>query len=76
MTGCTVHVATRTLDDGPILCQEAVEVLEGDDEASLHERIKAVERRLYPEVIVRVREAIAAGEPPSSLARPAKVGGR
>ena len=75
-TGCTVHVATTALDDGPILCQEAVDVLVDDDEASLHARIKAVERRLYPEVIVQVREAIASGEAPSSLARPAEVTGR
>src|SRR5690606_11219556 len=46
VTGCTVHVATESVDDGPILAQEAVPVLEGDDEATLHERIKGVERRL------------------------------
>jgi phosphoribosylglycinamide formyltransferase 1 len=51
VTGCTVHVATLQVDDGPILAQEAVPVLDGDDEASLHERIKAVERRLYPDTI-------------------------
>lgn len=50
-TGCTVHVATEAVDDGPILAQEVVPVLPGDDEASLHERIKAVERRLYPATI-------------------------
>jgi phosphoribosylglycinamide formyltransferase-1 len=51
VTGCTVHVATLEVDDGPILAQEAVPVLPDDDEASLHERIKAVERRLYPDTI-------------------------
>jgi len=51
VTGCTVHVATLEVDAGPILAQEAVPVLPGDDEGSLHERIKAVERRLYPETI-------------------------
>ena len=51
VTGCTVHVATLEVDAGPILAQEAVPILEGDDEASLHERIKAVERRLYPDTI-------------------------
>jgi phosphoribosylglycinamide formyltransferase-1 len=51
VTGCTVHVATLEVDAGPILAQEAVPVLAGDDEASLHERIKAVERRLYPDTI-------------------------
>lgn len=51
VTGCTVHVATEKVDDGPILAQEAVPVLEGDDEATLHERIKTVERRLYVETL-------------------------
>lgn len=51
VTGCTVHVATLEVDAGRILAQEAVPVLPGDDEESLHERIKAVERRLYPETI-------------------------
>ena len=50
-TGCTVHVATAVVDDGPILAQEAVAVREDDTEDSLHERIKAVERRLYPATI-------------------------
>ncbi len=51
VTGCTVHVATEQVDDGPILAQEAVPVLPDDDEATLHERIKAVERRLYTDTI-------------------------
>jgi len=53
VTGCTVHIATADVDAGPILAQEAVPVLPGDDKASLHERIKAVERRLYPDTIAR-----------------------
>lgn len=51
VTGCTVHVATETVDHGPIVAQEAVPVLPDDTEASLHERIKTVERRLYPATI-------------------------
>ncbi len=51
VTGCTVHVVTEEMDVGPILAQEAVPVLPGDTEAALHERIKAVERRLYPVTI-------------------------
>ena len=51
VTGCTVHLATERVDHGPILAQEAVPVLVDDDEDRLHERIKVVERRLYPEII-------------------------
>lgn len=56
ITGCTVHVATLEVDAGPILAQEAVRVEPGDDEASLHERIKVVERRLYVDTIRAVVE--------------------
>ena len=56
LTGCTVHLATLEVDSGPILAQEAVPVLPGDTVESLHERIKEVERRLYPETIRRFIE--------------------
>jgi phosphoribosylaminoimidazolecarboxamide formyltransferase/IMP cyclohydrolase len=48
VTGCTVHLVDATLDGGPIVLQEAVPILAGDAEATLHERIKAVEHRLLP----------------------------
>ena len=51
VTGCTVHVATLEMDAGPVLAQEEVPVLPGDTAESLHERIKAVERVLYPRTI-------------------------
>src|SRR4051812_10867318 len=54
VTGTTVHLVTEDVDSGEILAQEAVPVLPDDTEATLHERIKAVERRLYPEVIERL----------------------
>jgi len=56
VTGVTVHVATLEVDTGPILAQEAVPVLPGDDEESLHERIKEVERVLYPDTIKAIVE--------------------
>ena len=49
--GCTVHVVTDVLDDGPILGQAAVPVLPGDDEASLAARVLAAENALYPRVL-------------------------
>jgi phosphoribosylglycinamide formyltransferase-1 len=49
-----VHVATLEVDDGPILAQEAVTVADDDTVETLQERIKQVERRLYPDVIARV----------------------
>src|SRR5919199_5222223 len=54
VTGCTVHVATLEVDSGPILAQEAVPILETDDEDTLHERIKAVEHQLYPRVLAEL----------------------
>lgn len=48
ITGSTVHFVDREVDHGPIILQEAVRVEQTDDEASLHERIKAVEHRLLP----------------------------
>lgn len=56
VTGCTVHVVTEEVDEGPILAQEAVPVLPDDTEATLHERIKEVERRLLPATIRRFVE--------------------
>ena len=53
-TGSTVHVVDAGVDTGPVIVQEAVAVLPGDDEASLHERIKVVERRLLAEVVTRI----------------------
>jgi phosphoribosylglycinamide formyltransferase-1 len=54
VTGCTVHLVDAGMDTGPILAQEVVPVLDDDDETALHERIKAVERRLLAQVIADV----------------------
>ncbi|MDQ2729927.1 MAG: phosphoribosylglycinamide formyltransferase [Actinomycetota bacterium] len=61
-TGCTVHVATESVDAGPILAQQEVSVEAGDTQLSLHERIKVVERRLYPETIQAFLAGVADSE--------------
>lgn len=66
-SGCTVHVATEELDDGPILAQVSVPVLLTDDEDTLHERIKTVERDLYPRVVSRVMASLRHGIEPSDF---------
>jgi phosphoribosylglycinamide formyltransferase 1 len=49
--GATVHFVTAELDHGPIIAQGAVPVLDGDTEASLAERVLAVEHRIYPQAV-------------------------
>ena len=50
-SGATVHLVDEGVDSGPVLAQERVPVLPGDTPDTLHERIKAVEHRLLPEVV-------------------------
>ena len=57
VTGCTVFVVDDGVDAGPIVAQAAVPVADGDDEATLHERIKVAERALLVGTVGRmVRE--------------------
>ncbi len=56
ITGCTVHFVDEGVDTGPIIAQAAVPVLADDDEATLHRRIQALERRLYPAVLQAIAE--------------------
>ena len=50
-SGATVHLVDEGVDSGQVLAQERVAVLPGDTPDTLHERIKAVEHRLLPEVV-------------------------
>lgn len=49
--GCTVHFVTPQLDCGPIIVQAAVPVLDGDDEATLAQRVLEQEHRVFPSAI-------------------------
>ncbi|BDZ59093.1 phosphoribosylglycinamide formyltransferase [Barrientosiimonas endolithica] len=51
VTGATMHLVDDGLDSGPILDQRAVRIQPDDDEASLHERIKVVERAMLVEQV-------------------------
>jgi phosphoribosylglycinamide formyltransferase-1 len=56
VTGVTVHFANEVFDEGPIVAQEAVPVLDGDTVEELEARIHEVEHRLYPEVLAAVAD--------------------
>jgi phosphoribosylglycinamide formyltransferase-1 len=51
--GCTVHLVTETMDDGPILAQAAVPVLADDTPEVLAARVLVQEHRLYPAALAR-----------------------
>jgi phosphoribosylglycinamide formyltransferase-1 len=51
ITGCTVHVVRPDMDDGPIIAQAAVPVLDGDSVDTLAARVLAVEHLLYPRAL-------------------------
>jgi phosphoribosylglycinamide formyltransferase-1 len=54
VTGCTVHFIDEGVDTGKIIAQQQIEVLPGESEATLHERIKTVERILLPQTVERL----------------------
>ena len=51
LTGVTVHFCDEEYDSGPIILQEAVPVLDGDDVETLARRVQQVEYELYPRAI-------------------------
>jgi formyltetrahydrofolate-dependent phosphoribosylglycinamide formyltransferase len=51
VAGCTVHLVTEGMDEGPVLAQAEVAVLAGDTAETLAGRVLAVEHRLYPEAL-------------------------
>ncbi len=51
ISGCTVHFVDEKYDNGPIILQKAVEVLEDDTVQSLNDRVFEAERIAYPEAL-------------------------
>jgi phosphoribosylglycinamide formyltransferase-1 len=51
VTGVSVHFANEVFDEGPIILQESLNVLDSDTEESLAERIHAIEHVIYPKAI-------------------------
>jgi len=56
--GCTVHLVTEGMDEGPILGQARVEVLADDTEETLAARVLTQEHRLYPQVLAELARSI------------------
>jgi len=54
VSGCTVFLVDEGTDSGPIVAQAAVPVMDDDDEATLHERIKVAERELLVDTVGRL----------------------
>jgi folate-dependent phosphoribosylglycinamide formyltransferase PurN len=53
--GCTVHLVTQRMDEGPILAQAAVPVLADDTEETLADRVLVQEHAIYPAALAGIR---------------------
>lgn len=58
VSGATVHFANDQYDRGPIICQEAVPVLEDDTPDTLAARVQAAERRIYPKAVTLIAKGL------------------
>ncbi len=56
ITGCTVHFIDNEYDNGPIIAQESIAVLEDDTPQTLQERVVNLEQKVYPKVIQTIVE--------------------
>jgi phosphoribosylglycinamide formyltransferase-1 len=55
-TGSTIHIVDQGVDTGPVVSQRELEIMPGEDEHSLHERIKRVERSHLVSVVRDIAE--------------------
>ena len=58
-TGCTVHYVRPAMDEGPIILQAVVPILEGDDDHTLADRVLIAEHRCYPGALKLIAEGKA-----------------
>jgi phosphoribosylglycinamide formyltransferase-1 len=56
--GCTVHIVTEDLDDGPILVQRKVPVLPDDTAQILADRVLVEEHKAYREAIIMIADSL------------------
>lgn len=57
--GCTVHLVTEGMDEGPVLGQARVPVLPEDDEPALAARVLAQEHLLYPRIVAEIAQKMS-----------------
>jgi formyltetrahydrofolate-dependent phosphoribosylglycinamide formyltransferase len=62
-TGCSVHVVTEELDDGPVLAQARIRIRERDTAQTLAQRVLKEEHRLYPEALDKYCRRLRAAPP-------------
>jgi phosphoribosylglycinamide formyltransferase-1 len=66
--GCTVHLVTQQMDEGPILAQAAVPVLDGDTVDTLADRVLAQEHVIYPAALSAFASGRIPGRAPANAA--------
>jgi phosphoribosylglycinamide formyltransferase-1 len=65
--GCTIHIVTDGVDEGPVLGQARVPILADDTRLSLAERVHVAEHQLYPRVLVEFCKALQQAGPSISF---------
>lgn len=55
-TGSTIHIVDQGIDTGPVVSQREIEIMPGEDQQSLHERIKKIERSHLVSVVRDIAE--------------------